>query len=529
MKKKNILISWLGHTDLRAMAQDSTPATKKAIEEVIGTFDENMKLGLGPIKTLTTQVKFDSFYLLSNYKGNLNKAFATWVACNPAIWDVELKNPTDYHEVYSIVEGKLKSLYTNEGREHSYNFLLSPGTPAMAAIWILLGKTKYPAQFYQTYNGKFWTTEVPFDITVDVIPELLQDTDAYLQQFASKSPQEVQGFESIVGSSQTIKVAVGRAQKAALRNVPVLITGESGTGKELFSKAIHAASARRDKPFVPINCAAIPRELLESELFGHVKGAFTGAVENKVGAFEQAHEGILFLDEVGECDPAIQAKLLRVLQPTPGEGSSIREIQPVGTAKTKKVDVRVIAATNKNLLEMVENGTFREDLYYRLAVIIIGLPPLRERKSDIPEIATRLLAQINEDFARQEPCYKHKYFSATTNKFVKQHVWQGNVRQLYNVLLQAAVMTNSDEISVMDIKAAIGDSVNGRKQLDPLNLPLGEGFSLDEQVDLFQAHYIKKALEEAHNVKSEAARLLGLSNYQTLDAKMKKLKIEVEK
>lgn len=529
MQKKNILVSWLGHTDLKAMAQDSSASIRKSVEEVVGSIDDNIKIGLGPIKTLTSQVKFDSFFLLSNYKSNLNKAFSSWVECNPTLWDVELKNPTDYHEVYSIVDGKLKALYSKEGREKSFSFLLSPGTPAMAAIWILLGKTKYPAQFYQTYNSKYWTTEVPFDITIDVIPELLQDTDAYLQQFASKSPQEVQGFESIVGSSQTIKVAVGRAQKAALRNVPVLITGESGTGKELFSKAIHAASSRQDKPFIPINCAAIPKELLESELFGHIKGAFTGAIENKTGAFELAHEGILFLDEVGECDPAIQAKLLRVLQPIPGEASSIRQIQPVGSAKTKKVDVRVIAATNKNLLEMVENGTFREDLYYRLAVIVINLPPLRERKSDIPEIASRLLAQINQDFSMQEPSYKHKYFSAATNKFVKQHLWQGNVRQLYNVLLQAAVMSSSEEISVMDIKAALSDSIDSRKQVDPMNLPLGEGFTLDEQLDLFQTHYIKKALEEAHGVKSEAARLLGLRNYQTLDAKMKKLNIEVEK
>jgi hypothetical protein len=198
MKKKNILVSWLGHTDLKAMAQDSSVSIKKSVEEVVGSIDDKIKIGLGPIKTLTSQVKFDSFFLLSNYKNHLNKAFSSWVECNPTLWDVELKNPTDYHEVYSIVESKLKALYAKEGREQSYNFLLSPGTPAMAAIWILLGKTKYPAQFYQTYNGKYWTTEVPFDITVDVIPELLQDTDAYLQQFASKSPQ-VRSHESPSG------------------------------------------------------------------------------------------------------------------------------------------------------------------------------------------------------------------------------------------------------------------------------------------------------------------------------------------
>jgi DNA-binding NtrC family response regulator len=526
---KNILLSWLGHADLKAMAQDSTDDIKTAVEKVVRSVDSKVSIGLGPIKTLTSQIQFDSIYLLTNYQTKLNKAFAAWLGCNPTIIEIELKNPTDYQEVYSVADANLKSIYEKEGREQSFNILLSPGTPAMTAIWVLLGKTKYPAQFYQTFDGKHWKTDIPFDITVDVIPELLHDTDFYLQQFASKTPQEIKGFENIIGKSQAIRIAVGRAQKAALRNVPVLITGESGTGKELFARAIHKASSRRDKPIIVINCAAIPKELLETELFGHIKGAFTGASNNKAGAFELAHGGTLFLDEIGECDPAIQAKLLRALQPISGENSSLREIQPVGAVETKKVDVRIIAATNKDLIDMVDKGSFREDLYYRLAVITIGLPPLRERKSDIPEIAENLLTQINEDFSRQEPNYKHKYFSAATNKFVKQHEWRGNVRQLYNVILQAAVMSDTEEIKVIDIKAALNETIGSRKQQNPLDLTLGEAFSLDEQLDLLQVYYIKKALEQAHGVKSEAARLLGLRNYQTLDAKMKKLKIEIEK
>ncbi len=530
MPKKTILFSWIGHADLKAMALHSNELVKSTIEKEIGPFKDFPKDGLGPVKVLLSNVDFSAVTLLSNYSDDANNTFKKWLnQKNVCIEKVPLDNPTEYSEVYTIVEQILrKTLEQYDVKNTSICFLLSPGTPAMAAIWILLGKTKYAAQFYQTYNNTYSIAEIPFDITVDVIPEILLNTDNYLQRFASKSPQEIQGFEDIIGSSQSIKIAVGRAQKAAIRNVPILITGESGTGKELFARAIHAASSRKTKDFIAINCAAIPKDLLESELFGHVKGAFTGAHENKKGAFEKADGGILFLDEIGECDPLIQAKLLRVLQPLKNEPTSVREILPVGSSKTIKVDVRIVAATNRNLLTMVERGLFREDLYYRLAVIIIGLPPLRDRKNDIPDIASSLLNQINSDFSLQEIGFKHKFFSDSTKKFVKQCAWRGNVRQLFNVLLQAVVMADSEEITVDDIQNALDNTVDSTRIASSDSFELNQGFSLDKHLELIEKEYIQKAISTSDGVKSDAAKLLGIKNYQTLDAKLKKYKITVK-
>jgi len=244
----------------------------------------------------------------------------------------------------------------------------------MAAIWVLLGKSRYPATFYQTYQGKSWQTEVPFDLVVDFVPEVLREPDRHLQHLASLSPQEIEGFEHIVGDSKAIRIVAGRARRAAMRDVPVLILGESGTGKELFARAIHAATHRREKPFIALNCAAIPRELLESELFGHKKGAFTGATADRLGALEAADGGTLFLDEVGECDLAIQAKLLRVLEPPLGQGPCYRVFRRLGENKERYSDVRIIAASNQDLQKAINDQVFREDLYYRLAVIIIKIP-----------------------------------------------------------------------------------------------------------------------------------------------------------
>ena len=304
-------------------------------------------------------------------------------------------------------------------------------------------------------------TVIPYDLVDDFVPELLREPDLNLQHLAARSPGQVDGFQDIVGDSHAIRFAVGRAQRAALRDVPVLILGESGTGKELFAQAIHQASHRRDGPFEAINCAAMPRELLESELFGHDRGAFTGANKARVGAFKRTNGGTIFLDEIGECDPAMQAKLLRVLQPPRGKGPCHREFHPVGSEKPVTSDVRLIAATNRNLIQEVKANRFREDLFYRLAVITLQLPPLRERKRDIPLITEALLKQINQEFRQQEkgePGYQDKSLSASAMEFVQRHAWPGNVRQLYNGLVQAAVMAEGEVIERHDIVAAVGDT-----------------------------------------------------------------------
>jgi transcriptional regulator with PAS, ATPase and Fis domain len=397
----------------------------------------------------------------------------------------------------------------------------------MTAIWVLLGKSRYPATFYQTHDGRAWKTEVPFDLVCDFVPELLHSPDLSLQHLAARSPQEIAGFNQIIGNSKAIRLAVGRAHKAAIRDVPVLILGETGTGKELFARAIHDASHRQSGPFLAINCAAIPQELLESELFGHKRGAFTGASADHAGAFEQADGGTLFLDEIGECALGMQSKLLRVLQPPPSTGPCHRVFRRIGETRDRTSDVRVIAATNRDLLQEIGAHRFREDLYYRLAVITLKIPPLRERKSDIPLLIDGFLRQINRDFAVQEPGYKDKSFSSSANGFVRRYAWPGNVRQLYNALVQTAAMSAGDCIQQADLEAALG--VSAHSQTDPSDQPLGDGFSLEKHLQDIQRQYLRRALEETGGVKTRAAELLGIANYQTLDAQLKRLGVKWSK
>jgi DNA-binding NtrC family response regulator len=521
MSSRRVLLSWIGHADLLAMADDLGDAGREllAAAKVGGKYGEKP----GPVKAAVSQGRFDEVHLLSNYAEVVHKPFATWLGGKPVIHPVELTDPTDYSQVFRVVDGVLAEVTGQAHRKPTeLCILLSPGTPAMAAVWVLLGKSRYPATFFQTFRGQLRTTTVPYDLVDDFVPELLRNPDLNFQHLAARNPSEVAGFEDIVGESQAIRMAVGRAQRAALRDVPVLLLGESGTGKEMFARAIHAASHRKNQRFEAINCAAIPRELLESELFGHVRGAFTGADRAREGAFMRANGGTLFLDEVGECDPLMQTKLLRALQPPPGTGPCHRVFYPVGASEPAVCDVRIVAATNRDLVQEIKANRFREDLYYRLAVITLRLPPLRERRRDIPLLVESFLRQINEDFGRQEPGYRHKRVSATGMEFVKRYPWPGNVRQLYNALLQAAVMADGDTLDRQDLVAATG-GLRDDPDLNVLEQPLGDGFNLDEHLKAIQCHYLRRAMEEARGVKTRAAKLLGLASYQALDAQLKRL------
>lgn len=483
---------------------------------------------VGPIKTLVEQESFDEIRLLSNYSRVWEKAFSAWLDSRTHVVHVDLNNPTDYTEIFGLVNDELGKLKSRADWSETDLFIhLSPGSPAMTAIWLLLGKTRYPATFFQTYQSKAWVTHVPFDLVVDFVPEVFRDADSHLQHLTSQSPGEIGGFQHIVGDSPAIRLAVGRAKRAAMRNVPVLLLGESGTGKELFAKAIHESSSRRSEPFLAINCAAISRDLLESELFGHKAGSFTGAKSDRKGAFEEADGGTLFLDEIGECDLAMQTKLLRVLQAPDKTGPCHRVFHRVGDLEERHSSVRVIAATNRDLLASIGEGGFREDLCYRLAVITVKLPPLRDRQGDIPKIAERLLTQINEQFEKEEPGYRHKTICDSAMVFVRRHRWPGNVRQLYNALLQAAVMAEGDTIQKHDITDAVAEMVAEASFADDvLEQPLGENFNLQEHLNKIHRNYLRRAMQEAGGVKTRASKLLGISNYQTLDAQLKRLNVE---
>ncbi len=279
--------------------------------------------------------------------------------------------------------------------------------------------------------------------------------------------------------------------KIAESNSNVLITGESGTGKEFFATALHNLSPRKENKFVAINCASLPEGLLESELFGHMKGAFTGAVSNKQGLFEVADKGTLFLDEIGDMPLSLQAKLLRVL-----ENSTFRR---VGGTSDIKVDVRIIAATNKNLKEQIESGRFREDLFYRLNVIPIHLPPLRERREDIPLLIDYFIKKYSKT---------PKKVSPSAMKLLINCPWKGNIRELENAIERIVLMTDQEEITVSDIPVDIVSA-----PLEPSGLPVltGDGIELDRIIEEIEKRYITEALRLSGGSKTDAARLLNIS------------------
>lgn len=318
-------------------------------------------------------------------------------------------------------------------------------------------------------------------------------------------------LNNIIGESDKMLALFELIEKVASSDSTVLLQGESGTGKELVARAIHDLSNRRQKNFVPVNCAAIPDELLESELFGHVKGSFTGAIASRVGRFEMADKGTLFLDEIGDMKPSLQVKLLRVLQN--------RELEPVGSTTTKKIDVRIIAATNQNLEKMVSTKEFREDLFYRISVIPIILPPLRERKGDISLLINTFLERFSNN--RHQ---KVKGIDQSALNLLRNYDWPGNVRELENLIERLVILKGSGTITVNDLP----EKYSGRKTVttqDSIILP-DNGFCLNSAVEEFENQLIMQALEKTSGNKKEAAVLLNLKR-TTLIEKLKKKKLAI--
>lgn len=311
-------------------------------------------------------------------------------------------------------------------------------------------------------------------------------------------------FDSIVGSSKAMVLLKKTALKAAATSLPVLITGESGTGKEMFAQAIHYASPRRLQPFVRINCAAIPRDLLEAELFGYEKGAFTGAqVTGKPGKFELAHRGTIFLDEIGELSQEMQPKLLRVLEE--------KEFERIGGIKLISSDFRLVAATNQDLKSRVVAGYFRKDLYYRLGGIPISIPPLRERREDILPIANHLLRELGEDFG----CGK-VVLASDAIESLQHYDWPGNVREMANVLSRILSQITKDIIAAEDLPLHL--------HLSPKPVLAEHSFTLQHAIATAEKESISRALRAANNNKTKAAQLLGIHR-TLLYKKMKKYKL----
>jgi DNA-binding NtrC family response regulator len=319
--------------------------------------------------------------------------------------------------------------------------------------------------------------------------------------------------EGFIGRSEVMENVFRMVDRVAPARSTVLITGESGTGKELVAKAIHEASPRANQPFVVVNCSNIPSELLESELFGHTKGAFTGATSVKKGLFDVADGGSIFLDEIGDLRFETQVRLLRVIQE--------REFTPLGDTQPRKVDVRIIAATNVDLKEAVRNGTFREDLYYRLSVVPMELPPLRDRREDILPLVQHFIRKYNEENAR----YIAEQVSPEVLSLLENYYYPGNVRELENIIERAVVIAPTDEITVECLRPEVRNPEMAREMMRDSegfseSIDISRGVNFYDEVRKFEIDLIRRALEQTGGHQSRAARLLGL-NATTLNSKIK--------
>ena len=407
-------------------------------------------------------------------------------------------DPTNYEAILDGLRAHITNIMEEFTPAHFFVAVAS-GTPQMHACWLLLTASgEITARILHVRPPKFVTKDRPLVSQVDLsFPEFptVRFSDCPISVEESEIDVESVRLKlGIVGDHPEMRRSLEMGAMLAPSQAPILILGETGTGKELFAQYIHRLSGRPIETFVAVNCAAIPEDLVESLLFGHKKGAFTGALTDQVGKFDSADKGTLFLDELGELPPPAQAKLLRVLQ----DGL----VEPIGQVKAHKVDVRIVGATNRDLRKLVRQGKFREDLFYRLNVGEIKLPPLRERRSDIPKLALHILDKVNGSLRRP------KRLSSEALSRLQSHSWEGNVRDLENVIERSVRLCRRDVLEPDDL--LISEPITYADPLDALPDPY-EGFLMDEFLGSARKQLILRALESASGNQSQAARLLGIS------------------
>jgi DNA-binding NtrC family response regulator len=385
---------------------------------------------------------------------------------------------------------------------------LAPDTPIIVMTAHGTRETAMEAITRGAYD--FFTKPLKMDEFQVVVARAL-DRRRLQKQVKALRDGQPSGLDGLIGQSEGLKRVVDMAHRAAPTDLTILVQGESGTGKEVLARAIHRLSARKDGPFVPVNCAAIPPSLVESELFGHARGAFTGATTARAGRFAQADGGTIFLDEIGEMELGVQAKLLRLIQ----DG----ELYPVGEEVPQKIDVRILAATNRKLENEVAAGRFRADLFWRLNVIPVELPSLRQRASDIPALCQAFIARANEKNRRNVTG-----MDADALKALRRHGWPGNIRELENLIERLVIMRGSGLITLNDLPATLRTSreTNSGVSVVP-DLP-DEGTDLRAMLEQVEERMIAEALERTGGNKNRAAELLGL-NRTTLVEKLRRRRV----
>jgi DNA-binding NtrC family response regulator len=494
---------------------------QKILLTFVGTHDpyrgEVAESGDGPILTLLQFQRFNAVHIFYNNQSYLRRASgilkevqARWQNVVVNYEEILAADPTDYDLLYELMHNRCCDIAQHYGKSANFTVATSSGTPQMQTCWLLLvlGGV-FNARLVQLVPPhKLRAGESPIreiKPSFERFPKIVSPPKLQRELSATKHQVEILNREreaitrevapGLLGQHATFRQAVTLAKQFAAYDVPVLITGETGTGKEEFAKLVHFSSSRAKFPFFPVNCAGISETLAESELFGHVVGAFTGATKAKRGIFELAGDGSVFLDEVGELPLAIQAKLLRVLE----DGS----FMPVGSGKHQKSSARIIAATNRDLVTMVEEGKFREDLLYRLNTAEIPLPSLRERKEDIPMLAQRFLDIFCHEHGRRIS------FDSEALTILQEQDWPGNVRVLKHVVERLAIACSSDSITANELvvpkarrrKGATPGSPNANVGDTPINLT--------KVIEDWEKDMMEQAIARFQGNRSAAARHLG--------------------
>ena len=466
----------------------------------------------GPLLSLLGKRKFEKLYLFytnQEYWARAQKVQEVTRERQPGMEiecrEISVYPPTDYEMLFKVMNNECQKILDENAKEKPGYFIgTDSGTPQMQTIWLILAQSGLvtatllqgvPPQFA---NGEYQVKEV--HLSLESFPRIVIDIirtqrDA-LKAERSSLVKDYQ-FEGIIGKSDTLLPVLEMASLAAESEAPVLIRGETGTGKELLAKGIHYNSPRRDGPFIALNCSAIPETLVESEFFGHEKGAFTGANKQRQGKFELADGGTIFLDEIGDMPLSTQVKILRVLQE--------KKFTRVGGEEELEVDVRIIAATNQNLKKLKEEGIFREDLYYRLQVIELEIPPLRERREDIPRLSYHFLDKLNARHGVK------KRLSKDALRVLLSYSWPGNIRQLKNMIERMYTLSTGDELTPDTLPNDILMAESALESVTPreVQIPV-DGFDLKGYLGELEKAYYLKAIEICDGNRAKAARLLKI-------------------